>query len=246
MARLIGYSYSEGPAAVASPATAAGPTSLYQSTNTLAIIEQATPGTTTYARTAAPQDFLTQLATWAASFNLTAPAGTPAGTYTATYDSTTKRVTIAGSVAFRPVFPGNVAAFLGFTQVIVGWATSWVGASAPLGIVELNGLELQVVEDAAQVELHEWRHGRSQAIVWGNLARAQAKAWFAQADAAALEAGYVLTGRVQLWPDGASGARSPTNPGGYLDGYVIEMSELEPHGESEQNLVATMLIGVAR
>lgn len=247
--RIYSYAYSEGPAAIASPATAAPATAAYQAQNTLAVIEQAAPSTTVYARLAAPALFTDALAAWATSLSLTAPAG-GAGDYAVTYNPATKRVTIASTTAtpFRPVFPGVVGAWLGFVAALSGWATSWTGDAAPLGVLELLGGNVQPAEDAARLDLEPLRLNRQRLTLWGNVQRQRVQLTVGKASAAGL-AGPCLAGRVRLY-QGSGGAYdsawSATNPTGYVDGYVLEVGKVTPLGSREDWLRVDLTMAVQR
>lgn len=248
MPRLYSYMYSEGPGA--SSGTACPATAPFAIANTLGVIEQASPGTTTRARTVAPTRFDDALATWETSINLPAPAGSPSGIYAITYDSVTKRVTIAtsNSVAFRPFLPGSVGPYLGFTTALTGWQTSWTADSAPLGATELLGATVKPSQDAARITLEEFRHGRSAAISFGNLATFEVRVWLNRAIGGGLSP-WVTTGRVRVQQGDGGSYDSPwstTNLGGYVDGYVVQTSDLKGFGPTEEWLAFDLLIAVAR
>lgn len=240
---LEGYAYSEGPAALASPLTAAPATAPLQAQNTVAVIHQSAPSTTIYARLAAPTMCRTALAEWSASLNLAAPAGTGA-TYVWVFDTSTRRVSVSGSVSFRPVFPGVVGPWLGFSAPLTGWATLWTAPSAPLGIVALLGVNVRPAEDAARIELQDLRLGRRQLTVWGNAQRFRVTVWCARADIRALESS-CATGRVRVH-QGSGGAYasawSAANLLGYVDGYVEDVSQPRPMGSREDWWVVDLLL----
>jgi len=239
--RIMAYAYSEGPVG-GQGLSAADITA----NSTLAVVEQATPGTTTYARPLVPELFETQLATWAASLSAAPPQGAPAGTYTITYDETTQRVTIAGSVLFAPVMVGNLAKWLGFTQSLVGWDTSWTGESAPAAIAELAGVTVEPATDAARVDLTSYRHGRSIAVAWGNHGTHRARLVFTRSTTLAqIKAGFLTTGRVRLWQCGDATAYSASNPGGYVDGYVVAANEPTESGDIGELWTLDLVVGVA-
>tara|TARA_R110002126_G_scaffold137_7_gene828 strand:+ start:597 stop:1328 length:732 start_codon:yes stop_codon:yes gene_type:complete len=235
--RIMGYAYSEGPTyGVAAPLVV---------NSTLAIVEQLTPGTTTYVRPLAPELFDAQLATWAAG--LSAMAGAPAGTYAVTYDATTQRVTIAttNAVAFAPVMIGNLAAWLGFTQTLTGFGLTWTGASAPAALAELLGVTIEPAEDSARVDLTSYRHGRSIAIAWGNHQTHRVRLTFSRSTTLAqIKAGYLTAGRVRIWQFGDATAYSAINPGGYVDGYVIAADDPAESGDIGELWTLDLVVGV--
>jgi len=236
--RIMAYAYSEGPVT--------GVTADIVANSTLAVIEQSSPGTTTYVRPATPELFETQLVTWQTHLF----TYTPAGVYTCTYDATTQRVTLAttNGTGFRPVMPGNLAVWLGFTQDLSsGWAESWEGESAPAAVAELLGVTVEPAEDAARVDLAEHRHGRSVATVWGNHQVHRVHLVFSRTTTLAqIAAGYLTTGRVRIWQAGDSTPYSATNVDGYIDGYVIAADDPTEDGDVGELWTLNLLIGVAR
>ena len=234
--RIMAYAYSEGPTTGSSAALVAN--------STIAVIEQATPGTTTYARPAAPTLFSAQLTAWGSTLT----TGAPAGVYAVTYDETTQRVTIQATsgTPFRPVMIGNGAAWLGFTQTLAGWATSWTAESAPSAIAELLGVTVEPAELASRIELTSYRHGRSIAIGWGNHLTHRVRLVFSRSTTLSqIAAGYLTAGRVRIWQDGDATAYSASNPGGYVDGYVIAADDPTEAGDVGELWTLDLVVGVA-
>jgi hypothetical protein len=248
MSQIMAYSYSEGPAG--SAGVAAGATALHAATNTLAVVEQTSAGTTTYARTAAPSLFDAQLTTWAANLTSAAPWGAPAGQYAFTYSSATQRVTLAStnSTSFRPIMVGNVASWLGFTQTInpATYATSWTGESAPAGVLELLGVGLEPPEAADDTEVLSLRHGRNYVPLFGNH-QVQKPELLAQRSRLPPDLSYLLTGRVRITPMADTAAYDAVaHLGGYIDGYVTEEPAYgEPDPDSDI-IEITLTLAVAR
>ncbi len=245
-ARIESYAYSEGPAAIGAAAPAVAK---YQGVQTLAVIEQAYPSDTTYARPAEATLWDDLLVSWGTSLSSAYPMGAHAGHYLVTYSQTTKRVTIAStnSVSFRPVMVGSGATYLGFTQSLSGWATSWTGASAPLGCVEMVGVTVKPAEDGAKPTMTRYRHGRCYPVGWGNTFTHKVSVWIRQADAQHLSAGWCLTGRVRIFQDSAHlTAYSPTNLSGYVDGYVVNATNLKAYGATEDFLTMDLTIATGR
>jgi len=83
--------------------------------------------------------------------------------------------------------------------------------------------------------------------IWGNHQVHRCALYMVATSAAQFDAGYVQAGRVRLH-QGESGAAlsayDETNPGGYVDGWVIGCGQ--PVEESENLWAYPMLIGVAR
>lgn len=244
--RILGYGYSEGPAAQVGSALAA--TAALQAVNAVAAIEQAYPGTTVYARTAATALFTAQLTEWGTSLSLPSPAGGISGIYTLSYNATTRRVTFACSVTFRPVMPANVAAWLGFTQDLsAGWAASWTGEAAPGACVELVAVTVEPLEDWSQVDLAEYEHGRPVATVWGNHQVHRVQLVATGEAAIALRLGFLQAGKVRIYQDiDDATAYGPAYPGGYIEGFVIAASEPRDDGDLAELWSVRMLIGVPR
>lgn len=245
-ARIIGYGYSEGPAATAG--VALGAVAALQSVNAVAMKEQGTPAVTVYARTAAPALFTDQLSQWSASLSLPSPAGGVAGVYTLSWDPSARRVSFASTVNFRPVMPANAALWLGFTQDLsAGWARTWVGDSAPAGIAELLAATVEPVDDWAQVDLEEYEHGRPVATVWGNHQVHRVQLLATGEAIAAIQSGYLLTGRVRIYQDANdASAYDAAYPGGYIDGWVIAASDPSEDGDESELWTIRLLVGVAR
>lgn len=245
MARIMSYCYSEGPVGGQGLGTATGP----DANATVAVIEQATPGTTTYARPLVPELFDDQIVTIAASWSAIAPQGAPAGLYSITYSQTTQRVTIASTngTSHRPVMVGNTATWLGFTQDLsAGWATSWEADDRPTCVAELLGVTVEPAEDAAQVDLAEYRHGRAVATVWGNHQLHRVQLVFSASTKDQIKAGYLTTGRVRIWQCDDVTAYSPTNVDGYIDGWIVAADEPTEDGDVGELWTLNLVVGVAR
>jgi hypothetical protein len=249
-ARLVSYAYSQGQSAadlgggvlVAAPTTA-----LFNAVQSIAINES---GTIVYARPNVPTLFDDLLTTWQTSLSMAAPAGAPSGTYTVSWSATTNRVTIASTVFFKPVMPGRLSGYLGFTQSLTGAAAaSWTGASAPHGTIPLAGVTVRPAEDKARVQKDDFRLGRTRTTVWGNLQTYMVKVVFTQADVAAYQAGWCFTGKIRIY-QGNSGAyltaHSPSNLAGYVEGWVIQQGDLKAFGAGEDYLALDLTIGVQR
>lgn len=233
----MGYCYSEGPES--------GSTAAMQHNSTLGVIEEGSPGTTTWGRPTVPRLLTTQLSDIAAVFT----ASTPVGTYTLTWASGTNRITLTSTnlTTHRPALVGNIANWLGFTQVLAGWATSWVGADAPQACAKLLGVTVEPAEDWAQVDFTRYRHGRVASIGWGNHQAHEIRLYFAGENIALIQAGYLTAGRVRIHqvetdPD----PYSPTHPGGYVDGWVVAASEPTEEGDTGDLWSLRMVVAVPR
>ena len=144
---------------------------------------------------------------------------------------------------------GNSAAWFGFTQDLsaaAGWATTWEAESAPAGVADLFAAEVAPAEDAARVDLAEYRHGRAVATVWGNRQVHRVKLTFRSTTKAQIEAGYLTSGRVRIWQNGDAAAYSATNVDGYIDGWVVAAGEITEDGDVGGLWTISMVVGVAR
>lgn len=243
MSRIVAYAYSEG-------ANTGLPHPPYASTSTLGIIEQATPATITYARPTAarpfyaPESAADQARDWVTVLN----ALTPAGLYAITYDAATQRVTIASTNAtpFRPVMVENLALWLGFSATLAGWATSWLAPSAPACVAGLLTATVEPAEDAARVDLHEYRHGRAVAVAWGNHQLHKITLHFTSASLRIFDPGFLLTGRVRIYQGSDTTDYSPTNVDGVIDGWVIASDNPNEDGDLGECWYVDCLVAVAR
>lgn len=225
-AYIEGYCYSEGGSGA-----------------TVAIEANQTLGTAsgTYVRPTSPQRFSTQLATWKTQLDAAIPAGAP---WTCGYNATTKRVTISSTgLAWTPVMPGNTDQWIGF--ISFGAAVSHPCANPPAGRAELLGVTVEAAEDWTQTELAKYRHGRANAIVWGNHQVHKVTLHTSMDGYYSMGIGYLQSGRVRIYQDSAN--TSPyavDNLGGYVDGYVIACGPAVEQGEQWWSW--EMLLGVSR
>lgn len=244
MRRIVAYTYANGDAfGLPHPA--------FSSTATLGLIEQPSSGTTTWVRPTVPVPFCApelpsdQLRLWQSGLDV----HTPAGLYAVTYSATTRRVTIASTngVHFRPVMPEQAAVWSGFTQDLSsGWATSWTAQTAPAALVELFAVTVEPAEDAARVQLYQYRHGRAVAVAWGNHQVQRATLWVRARDLRALDPGYVVSGRIRLYQGDDLTGYGPDNPDGVLDGYVLAMNDPVEDGDLGEIWQVPIVLGVAR
>lgn len=244
VARIVAYTYANGNAyGLPHPA--------FNATATLGVVEQGTPGTTTYVRPTTPKPFYApeeatdQLRNWDTGLD----AHTPAGYYSVTYSPTTKRVTIAStnSTAFRPVMVEAGAVWSGFTQDLSsGWALSWTAEDPPAAVCELIAVTVEPAEDSARVDLHEYRQGRAVAVAWGNHQVHKVTLYVKAEDLRALDPGYLVTGRVRIIQGPDTTPYSATNPDGVVDGYVIASTDPAEDGDVGEVWTVNLLVGVPR
>lgn len=235
-ARILAYCYSEGPVN--------GSTAAMQHNSTLAVVEQATPGTTSYARPTTPKLLTDQLADIKTEWD----ASTPAGLYSITHDLTTNRITIASTngTNFRPTMVGNSANWTGFTQGLVGWALTWTGDDPPQAMARLLGVTVEPAEDWAQVDLTAYRHGRAVGVAWGNHQAHRVTMHFSGENIDIIKAGYVIAGRVRIWQGAIGTAYSPTNLGGYVDGWIVAADDPHEAGDTGNLWQLSLVLAVPR
>lgn len=233
MARIESYAYSDG-------------TSKFRCINSLVVEEQPTSPLTTTCRLEQPYVFSAALVRWQQLlFTLT-----PAGVYTVAYSASTRRVTIAttNGVNFKPIWTTDrdLAFWLGFNpDAVYGFATSHTGTRIPLGRADVLGVQVEPPEDAAKVEVQQYRLGRVAAPVFGNhlLQKVELLATRAQRPE---RWHWLTTGRVRVWPSDDPNPYSVANLGGYLDGYVVEQPGLEHLGDDEGQTVVQLLLALPR
>ena len=237
--RITAYSYVHDGAAETGATQPA-----HNSTATLGVEEEAAPGATTYVRIVTPTDLVDQLAQWAALLFAYTPSG---DVYTCTYDTTTRRITIASAgVAFRPVMVGDLAVWLGFTQAISGYDTSWTGESMPAGVAELVAATVEPAEDGSRIDLHEYRHGRTVAVAWGNHQVHKCILYLDGNSLGAFDPGYLMTGRVRIQQGTDTTDYSATNIGGVIDGFVVATSDIVEQDDIGGSWSVSVLVAVPR
>jgi hypothetical protein len=226
-AYIEGYCYSEG---------GSGATVALEANQTLGTASG------TYVRPSTPQRFTDQLATWKAQLDAAIPAAAP---WVCSYSATTKRVTLASNgAAWTPVLPGNVATWIGF-GAYGGTGSSWTGTYIPGARAELIGATVEVAEDWTQTELAQYRHGRANAVVWGNHQVHKVTLHGMLDGYEAIKPGYLQSGRVRIYQDAAiTIPYAVDNLGGYIDGYVIACGPAVEQGERWWSW--DMLVGVSR
>jgi len=199
-----------------------------------------------YVRPSVPQRFTDQLATWKTQLDAAIPAKAP---WVCSYSSTTKRVTIASAgAAWAPALtlPGNVAVWIGWQSYTGSGAPHiYTGQYVPGARAELIGATIEVAEDWTQTELAQYRHGRANAVVWGNH-QVHKVTLHGNLDAyESIKQGYLQSGRVRIYQDSTiTTAYAVDNLGGYIDGYVIACGPAVEQGDRWWSW--DMLVGVSR
>lgn len=234
MAQLEAYLYSESVTDDTLPSLVAD--------DTIVVTEGAV---TCAARLGEPMRFTSAMTKWGSELSAVLP-----GFYQVTYSATTNRVTVSSTHAFSLMLPGNMRTVLGFTDAFYGPGLSFTAEGPPAVIVQLAGYSCAPADDAAKVELRSFRHARSLAIGWGNVQLCNVGIVLRSADVPSImprrgtdATGYCLTGRVRIGP--TSPAYSPTTPGGYLDGWIVQTSELATLGDDENFVTLSALVAVA-
>lgn len=196
----------------------------------------------------APEEANDQLRDLQAKLN----ASGAAGTYELFYDATAQAVTIrtTNGVEFYPYGPNAWTAWSGCSwgaYAFLPWATSHTGTARPGGIVKLYGATVNAIVDAPRVQMSDYRLGRSVATAWGNHATHSVQLYIRSADKACFDTGYCLSGRVRI-VQGTDNTDpySADNPGGYVDGYVVAVQNLQEDGDLGELWTCDMLLAVAR
>jgi hypothetical protein len=147
------------------------------------------------------------------------------------------------------VLEGNVRKVLGFSAASYGPGVSFTAEEPPAAIVELAAYECAPADDAAKAELRSFRHARALGVGWGNVQVFDVGLTLRAADVGVILpargsdlTGYCVTGRVRIGP--SSPAYSPTAPDGYLDGYVVQTSNLQTFGDDENFVAFRALVAV--
>lgn len=225
-AYIEGYCYSEG---------GSGATVAIEANQTLAV------SPATYVRPSTPQRFTDQLATWKAQLDAALPAGAP---WSCTYSSTTRRVTIASTaLVWAPLTVGNSNKWLGTLTSVL--ANTYTGINPPGARAELIGATVEIAEDWTQTELAQYRHGRANAIVWGNHQVHKVTLHAGLDGYASMSIGYLQSGRVRIYQSATNTTPyAVDNIGGYIDGYVLACGPAVEQGERWWSW--EMLVGVAR
>lgn len=185
-------------------------------------------------RLTTPTLLVDALATWAADLTANLPS-----TYTVALTAAGRVQVSSDGPVFNLTLPGNVHRVLGFTAQHYVGATSYLGEVGPAAWVELVAWGADLPEDPAHVDLQQLRHQRAMAVGWGSVLLFPCLLVFRAADVATVlpqrasdGVGYLLGGRVRVGHPGGS-AWTPINPSGYVDGWVVQTSDLETWGDDE-------------
>lgn len=180
------------------------------------------------------------LTTWQTNIN----AAGLAHTYTVSRSGNS--VTISATGSFVLHLYGSAGLLLGFSSGSYASATSHTSDKPCGGHLELVGYECQLVTNADRSELSQYRHGRALGLGFGNVDLWRSSIYLNRTDFdAAFDVGYALTGRVRVQGDDGT-PYSPSNPDGYVDGFVVATPELETYGQAERFARVSILVAVPR
>jgi|DEB0MinimDraft_10_1074344.scaffolds.fasta_scaffold13240_2 hypothetical protein len=146
--------------------------------------------------------------------------------YTIAWSSNAVMVTNDNANTFTLALSGNLATALGFSSTPQTGADSYSSDQTPL--VRFDDIRVQVTPPTSggDVALREYAHGRARSIAFGAVDVFACRLWVPHAVAGALFGGYCASGKVRLWCDSSNGsAYSSSNLGGYLDGYVLALTD---------------------
>lgn len=166
--------------------------------------------------------------------------------------STSGAITISADAVFAIHFYGTSGKLLGFANSSYSGASSYTSDQLASGWIELIGFECEPLAPGDKVELAQYRHGRSVALGFGNVDLFSSNLYFNATaygpqipEIVGNGGGYALTGRVRIQGADAS-AYSPSNPDGYIDGYIVETPELETYGDGERFARIAVTVAVPR
>lgn len=203
---------------------------------------KATEGATTATgQVAAPTLFLAALKAYTDTFTAVL-----ASTYTRTWDQAANRITIASSSGTFALSPsGNLRAAMGMPAATSG-ATSYTGTTAPLGVVPLLSAEVEAAgpDVGAQVDLIDYRHGRSTVTYYANHTRYLVRCWVTGEQKAALLGGYCTRGRVRVHLGDDLNAQGPEHLDGYIDGFIYSATVGAVEGTNEDYVRVDLGIAV--
>ena len=187
------------------------------------------------------------LVAWETAANASAAL---ANTYTITWNDATQTVRIARVGAgpdFRPQFGGNLAAIWGYSDpASLALASAHVGDTPSLARVDTVRVGTAALQSGDRVDLRQYRHGRSEALCFGNHDVADIRMLVPRADRDRLEGSYCVAGRVRVYQSSSLALPyGPTYPQGYLDGYVLSAGEVRS-GSSEEWSEILLRLGVPR
>ena len=178
-----------------------------------------------------------------------------ANTYAFTWNAATQTVDITGTGApainFTLAFDGNLHNALGFaTAAGYAGATSYTGdrarALARFDAPDHVKIEWATIREGPEVEMKRYRHGRHRAVAWGNHDLFDLEVWSSSDAEADFHASYCHAGLVRYYPSALTTPYSATNPGGYVDGYVAGVADLDTEGVAEDWVTEQVTIAASR
>lgn len=224
-----------------------GESGVLDATQRLTVVEQTGP-VTVHAVLPAPARLSDAIATLEAALNASALNNT----YALTWDAAAQAVKIArtaGVSTFTPTAQGDLWRAFGWASATPATAVTSYTPTGP-SRARFDGLRVGAppIREGSRVDLTRYAHGRSEVLAFGNHDLFSVVLYLpAGTTASAFVESYCTAGRLRIWQDQTlGGAWTPTYEEGYLDGFVVAVSELETIGVSEQWVRLRMLLAVPR
>ncbi len=170
------------------------------------------------------------------------------GAFGITWQSASNAYQFADSGAFTLTFTGNMHKVFGFSTA-TGYTgqSSYTGDQQALGRYDVLKLECSALEDGANVDLAQYRHQRAEVLAFGNVDLYRARIYMTQAQATSFFASYCAAGKVRVYQDSDEvSAYSATNPDGYIDAWVVAVSDLTTDGITEEVVHCSMVLARPR
>jgi len=183
----------------------------------------------------APKVFTDALAEWQSDLG---------GGYVVEWIAASNAVRVRSGGAFVLAFTGNLHKCLGFSAASGhSGQSTYTGDVQALGRYDVLKIELDTLTDAAAVDLRQYRHRRAEAMAYGNHDLYQSRVWMTAAQASSYLASYCAAGKVRLYQttDDLT-AYSATNVDGYIDGWILAVSDLQTHGFTEEIVSVSLVI----
>ena len=188
----------------------------------------------------APGLFSDALVTWQGLLN----ASGLAGTYTIAWNVTWQAVDISatGVASFDVAFHGNLAAAWGYSGDVAGLLAYSGDQQSLLRYDNLLWGSGEII-NGDEVDLRDYAYGRHRAIAWGNVDLWDSELHVQSSRVTTFLASYVISGKVRVYQDETVlTAYSATNLSGYLDCYVIGITEPQ---EKRGRVWTTLAISLA-
>lgn len=193
----------------------------------------------------APMVFMDALADFESQANAHATLN---GTYAFTWDAAAKAVQVACSENFTLAFEGNLHAALGFSSASGHTGTtSYLGDQQAKGRYDAVRCKVGPLQEGALIDVRHYRHGRHRAIGWSNHDKWRSTLTIATTDAASFLGSYCHAGLVRVYQNSDdTTAVSATNPDGYAEGWIEEVSEVRQHRANDSWIRVDVVLAVPR